>query len=275
MCDVSSSGMLRAAVLEVLADPGGWESGRGAEVAQAVMRQLVRHVGGREVRRLSRLGAGIDLVCQELVAVGVELVVLRAEWLAGLDTDCWAVVSRCAVREVETRLLEDRLHGVCGDSHVHRLWRKLAASGVSFAVEDVSELAASGEAQMRPLEVRPGWRREAVEVGLESLGPVLGGVARFLEDGGLAGSLAREGTAVVARLAASTTPARRHTVARIDARSGDLSGLGVGERAASSWMSLVTGSRRGGLESALVWSLREGVEPGGHHLRWRRHIVAG
>lgn len=109
----------------------------------------------------------------------------------------------------------------------------------------------------------------------ESLGPVLRGVVRFLEDGGMAVTLAQEGTAVVARLAAGTTPARRHTAARTDARVGDLSVLGVGERAASSWMSLVAGSRRGGLESALAWSLRAGLEPGSHHLRWRRHVIAG
>lgn len=145
MCNVSSSMMLRVAVLEVLADPAGWESVRGVEVAQAVMGQIVRHVGGREVGRLARLGAGIDLVCQELAVVGVEMVVLRGEWLVSLDADSWAVVSRCAVREVETRLLEDRLHGVCGDSHVHRLWRKLTAAGMSFSLEDVSELSASGK----------------------------------------------------------------------------------------------------------------------------------
>ena len=62
----------------------------------------------------------------------------------------------------------------------------------------------------------------------------------------------RVGPGRVAELAASTRPRERHRSARQDAGEGVLGSLGVSPAAAGAWMSLVAGSRRGGLESALL-----------------------
>ena len=92
----------------------------------------------------------------------------------------------------------------------------------------------------------------------------------------------------MAELAASTYARERHRSARQDADDGVLWHLGVSPGAAGAWMSLVAGSRRGGLESALVWSLRERIAEGlgtgdlawdellsASQLRWLKTVVAG
>ena len=64
--------------------------------------------------------------------------------------------------------------------------------------------------------------------------------------------------------------------------------MGVSQAAAGAWMSLVMGSRRGGLESALLWTLRERNSAGeaisgltwpevlsDSQLRWLRTVAGG
>ena len=111
----------------------------------------------------------------------------------------------------------------------------------------------------------------------------------ILTDFGVPRGVALAGTRRVLEIAVGPGKRReRHSMARGDAGKGVLASLGVSPAAAGAWMSLVAGSRREGLESALLWTLRErsasgvGVEGtawdevlSASQLRWLRTVVAG
>ena len=205
---------------------------------------------------------------------------MRRDLRAG-GSDLWAVLVNHSVWMVQGRQERERQHGLSGDSaHPHRMRERVSCSAL-----DIADLAA-GTGFTTPGSVEVERRR--VWVRDEDLGPCLEEVVEALVWASVPACTARAGTCRVAELAASTRPRERHRSARQDAGEGVLGSLGVSPAAAGAWMSLVAGSRRGGLESALLWTLRErsasgvGVEGpawdevlSASQLRWLRTVVAG
>lgn len=279
--DVSTSAGLAAALDAVEASPGVWDSPLGHQVAKEIVRLVPEKVGPRRVSALvASGGVSWDEVVADLAAEALEMLLMRRELRAG-GSDLWAVLVNHSVWMVQGHQERNRQHGLSGDSaHPHRMRER-----VSFIDLDTPHLpvgggfAAPGSVET---ERRRTWVRD------EDLGPCLEGVVDALVWASVPACTARAGTCRVAELAASTRPRERHRSARQDAGDGVLWHLGVSPGAAGAWMSLVAGSRRGGLESALVWSLRERIAEGlgtgdlvwdeflsASQLRWLKTVVAG
>lgn len=276
--DVESSAGLAAALEAVAAEPEVWESDVGRLVASEIVRRVPHKVGYRRVESLARTGeVSCDEVVADLAASVVEMLLMRRD-LAAAGSDLWAVLARRAVWMVEGHQERARQHGLSGDSaHPQRMRERVRFEEADFfCLSRGVRFAAPGSVEV---ERRRVWVRK------EDLGPVLGGVVDVLVWAGVPGWLARAGTCRVVELAASTTARERHCSAREDARDGVLGALGASPAAAGAWMSLAAGSRRGGLESALVWSLRLWGGALGDlswpevlsasQLRWVRTVAAG
>lgn len=279
--DVSTSTGLAAAWDAVEASPGVWESPLGHQVAKEIVRLVPLKVGPARVAELVLTGgAGRDEVVADLAASVVEMLLMRRD-LRAVGGDLWAVLVTRAVWMVQGHQERNRQHGLSGDhAHPHRMRER-----VSFVDLDTPHLPV-GEGYTAPGAVEVERRR--VWVRDEDLGPCLVGVAQALVWASVPACVARAGTCRVAELAASTYTRERHRSAREDANEGVLAALGVSPNAAGAWMSLVAGSRRGGLESALVWSLRERLSEGlgvgalawgevlsTSQLRWLRTVAVG
>ena len=279
--DVSTSAGLAAALDAVEASPEVWDSPLGHQVAKEIVRLVPEKVGpGRVSALVASGGVSWDEVVADLAAEALEMLLMRRELRAG-GSDLWAVLVNHSVWMVQGHQERNRQHGLSGDSaHPHRMRER-----VSFIDLDTPHLpvgggfAAPGSVET---ERRRTWVRD------EDLGPCLEGVVDALVWASVPACTARAGTCRVAELAASTRPRERHRSARQDADDGVLASLGVSPAAAGAWMSLVAGSRRGGLESALVWSLRERITEGlvagdlawdellsASQLRWLKTVVAG
>ena len=279
--DVSTSAGLAAALDAVEASPGVWDSPLGHQVAKEIVRLVPRKVGSGRVAELAASGGvSWDEVVADLAAEALEMLLMRRDLRAG-GSDLWAVLVNHSVWMVQGRQERERQHGLSGDSaHPHRMRER-----VSFIDLDTPHLPVGGGfAAPGSVEVE----RRRVWVRDEDLGPCLEEVVGALVWASVPACTARAGTCRVAELAASTRPRERHRSARQDAGEGVLASLGVSPDAAGAWMSLITGSRRGGLESALVWSLRERITTGlvagdlvwdeflsTLQLRWLRTVVAG
>lgn len=279
--DVSTSAGLAAALDAVEASPGVWDSPLGHQVAKEIVRLVPRKVGSGRVAELAASGGvSWDEVVADLAAEALEMLLMRRDLRAG-GSDLWAVLVNHSVWMVQGRQERERQHGLSGDSaHPHRMRER-----VSFIDLDTPHLPVGGGfAAPGSVEVE----RRRVWVRDEDLGPCLEEVVGALVWASVPACTARAGTCRVAELAASTRPRERHRSARQDAGEGVLASLGVSPDAAGAWMSLITGSRRGGLESALVWSLRERITTGlvagdlvwdeflsALQLRWLRTVVAG
>ena len=279
--DVSTSARLAAALDAVEASPGVWDSPLGHRVAKEIVRLVPRKVGrGRVSSLVASGGVSWDEVVADLAAEALEMLLMRRDLRAG-GSDLWAVLVNHSVWMVQGRQERERQHGLSGDSaHPHRMRER-----VSFIDLDTPHLPVGGGfAAPGSVEVE----RRRVWVRDEDLGPCLEEVVDALVWASVPACTARAGTCRVAELAASTRPRERHRSARQDAGEGVLASLGVSPAAAGAWMSLITGSRRGGLESALLWTLRErsasGVSVEGaawdevlsaFQLRWLRTVVAG
>ena len=279
--DVSTSAGLAAALDAVEASPGVWDSPLGHQVAKEIVRLLPRKVGPARLAELVSTGsAGRDEVVADLAASVVEMLLMRRDLRSAAGGDLWAVLATRAVWMVQGHQERDRQQGLCGDSaHPHRMRERVSCTAL-----DVADIAA-GTGFTAPGSVETGrrtWVRD------EDLGPCLEGVVDALVWASVPIGIARAGTCRVAELAASTHARERHRSARQDAGDGVLASLGVSPCAAGAWMSLVAGSRRGGLESALVWSLRERIAEGlgagdlvwgeflsASQLRWLKTVVAG
>ena len=276
--DVASGVGLRRALEAVAAEPGGWESGLGVVVARAVVAELVRRVGRRRLGWMVSRLAGVDEVRGQLAGVVLDVLMLRPEEVetAG-EGAVWGWLVRRCVWEMDRVAAEEALHGLAGDSRPQRLRARLEEAGVTLASLDDEAVEA---AVVMPLEAA-GAGRVRRYCGVEDLGPVLGALVGVLEQAGVPGGVAAAGTARVAELAASWRASVRHTQARQDARGGGvLAGLGVGEDAASAWMSLVAGSKKLGAASSLVLALSRGEEVGAgrwaeRHGVWVSTVVAG
>jgi len=279
--DVSTSVGLASAWDAVEASPGVWESPLGHQVAKEIVRLVPLKVGPARVAELVLTGgAGRDEVVADLAASVVEMLLMRRD-LRAVGGDLWAVLVTRAVWMVQGHQERNRQHGLSGDhAHPHRMRER-----VSFVDLDTPRLPV-GEGYTAPGAVEVERRR--VWVRDEDLGPCLVGVAQALVWASVPACVARAGTCRVAELAASTYTRERHRSAREDAGEGVLAALGVSPDAAGAWMSLVAGSRRGGLESALVWSLRERLSEGlgvgalawgevlsTSQLRWLRTVAVG
>ena len=239
-----------------------------------------RRLFGRVSSLVASGGVSWDEVVADLVAEALEMLLMRRDLRAG-GSDLWAVLVNHSVWMVQGRQERARQHGLSGDSaHPHRMRERVSCSAL-----DIADLAA-GTGFTAPGSVEVERRR--VWVRDEDLGPCLGEVVDALVWASVPACTARAGTCRVAELAASTRPRERHRSARQDAGEGVLASLGVSPDAAGAWMSLVAGSRRGGLESALVWSLRERIAAGtgagdlvwgefltALQLRWLKTVVAG
>ena len=279
--DVSTSAGLAAALDAVEASPEVWDSPLGHQVAKEIVRLVPEKVGpGRVSALVASGGVSWDEVVADLAAEALEMLLMRRELRAG-GSDLWAVLVNHSVWMVQGHQERNRQHGLSGDSaHPHRMRER-----VSFIDLDTPHLpvgggfAAPGSVET---ERRRTWVRD------EDLGPCLEGVVDALVWALVPACTARAGTCRVAELAASTRPRERHRSARQDADDGVLASLGVSPASAGAWMSLVAGSRRGGLESALVWSLRERITEGlvagdlawdeflsASQLRWLKTVVAG
>lgn len=253
--DVSTSAGLAAALDAVEASPGVWDSPLGHQVAKEIVRLVPMRVGpGRVSALVASGGVSWDEVVADLAAEALEMLLMRRELRAG-GSDLWAVLVNHSVWMVQGRQERERQHGLSGDSaHPHRMRER-----VSFIDLDTPHLPVGGGfAAPGSVEVE----RRRVWVRDEDLGPCLEEVVEALVWASVPACTARAGTCRVAELAASTRPRERHRSARQDAGEGFLASLGVSPDAAGAWMSLVAGSRRGGLESALVWSLRERLAAG-------------
>lgn len=279
--DVSTSAGLAAALDAVEASPGVWDSPLGHQVAKEIVRLVPMRVGpGRVASLVASGGVSWDEVVADLAAEALEMLLMRRDLRAG-GSDLWAVLVNHSVWMVQGRQERERQHGLSGDSaHPHRMRERVSCSAL-----DIADLAA-GTGFTTPGSVEVERRR--VWVRDEDLGPCLEEVVEALVWASVPACTARAGTCRVAELAASTRPRERHRSARQDAGEGVLGSLGVSPAAAGAWMSLVAGSRRGGLESALLWTLRErsasgvGVEGpawdevlSASQLRWLRTVVAG
>lgn len=279
--DVSTSAGLAAALDAVEASPGVWDSPLGRQVASEIVRLVPLKVGPGRVAELVDSGtASWGEVVADLAASVVEMLLMRRD-LRAAGSDLWAVLVTRAVWMVQGHQERNRQHGLSGDSaHPHRMRERVSCVGL-----DLADLAAgTGFTSPGSVEVE----RRRVWVRDEDLGPCLEGVADALVWAGVPACVARAGTCRVAELAASTYARERHRSAREDAGEGVLAALGVSPGAAGAWMSLVAGSRRGGLESALVWLLRERITEGlavaglawgevlsASQMRWLRTVVAG
>ena len=279
--DVSTSAGLAAALDAVEASPGVWDSPLGHQVAKEIVRLVPMKVGpGRVSSLVASGGVSWDEVVADLAAEALEMLLMRRDLRAG-GSDLWAVLVNHSVWMVQGRQERARQHGLSGDSaHPHRMRERVSCSAL-----DIADLAA-GTGFTAPGSVEVERRR--VWVRDEDLGPCLEGVVDALVWASVPACTARAGTCRVAELAASTRPRERHRSARQDAGEGVLASLGVSPDAAGAWMSLVAGSRRGGLESALVWSLRERLAEGlgagdlvwgefltALQLRWLKTVAAG
>lgn len=290
--DVSTSARLAAALEAVRREPGGWESALGAAVDAAVVAAVPERVGAGRISYLVDRGfwSGRAEVVSELVGVVRELVMMRPVLVDVVGPDrLWpAVVSR-AVWQLSEQAEGDRQHGLAGDSQPFRLRDRADRAGISFLQVDATDLAPSEVAGARAVESvdldRSGWRVAVEDVA----GPCLGCLVSILADFGVPRGVALAGTRRVLEIAVGPGKRReRHSMARGDAGEGVLASLGVSPAAAGAWMSLIAGSRREGLESALLWTLRErsvsgvGVEGAvwdevlsASQLRWLRTVVAG
>lgn len=292
--DVSTSGRLAAALAAVRREPGGWESPLGAAVDAAVVAAVPGRVGAARIAGLVDRGfwSGRDEVVAELVGVVRELVMLRPVLVDVVGPDrLWPALVRRAVWQVAAEAEGDRQHGLAGDSQPFRLRDR---AGICFVQEDAADLADGALGQRSGLNPSPvesvdldrsGWRVADEDVA----GPLLGVLVSVLLWAGVPEDVARAGTCRVLELAVGPGKRReRHSMARGDAREGVLAGLGVSQAAAGAWMSLVMGSRRGGLESALLWTLRERSAAGeaisgltwpevlsDSQLRWLRTVAGG
>lgn len=280
--DVSTSTGLAAALDAVEASPEVWDSPLGYQVAKEIVRLVPLKVGPRRMASLMASGAASwDEVVADLAASALEMLLMRRDLRAG-GSDLWAVLVNHSVWMVQGHQERNRQHGLSGDSaHPHRMRKQ-----VSFVDLDTPHLAV-GEGYTAPGTVEIERRR--IWVTDEDLGPCLMGVIQALMWASVPACVARAGTCRVAELAASTTPRERHRSAREDADEGVLAALGISPDAAGAWMSLTVGSRRGGLESALMWSLRErrlaeglGADSltwneflSASQLRWLRTVAAG
>lgn len=280
--DVSTSAGLATALDAVEASPGVWDSPLGRQVAREIVRLVPLKVGPARVAELvSTSSAGRDEVVADLAASVVEMLLMRRDLRAAAGGDLWAVLVTRAVWMVQGHQERNRQQGLSGDSaHPHRMRERVSCVGL-----DLADLAA-GTGFTAPGSVEVERRR--VWVRSDDLGPCLEGVADALVWASVPACVARAGTCRVAELAASTYARERHRSAREDAGEGVLASLGVSPDAAGAWMSLVAGSRRGGLESALVWLLRERLVEGlvvgdlawgeflsASQLRWLRTVTAG
>lgn len=280
--DVSSSAGLSAALDAVEASPGVWDSPLGHQVAKEIVRLVPMKVGPARLAELvSTSSAGRDEVVADLAASVVEMLLMRRDLRSAAGGDLWAVLATRAVWMVQGRQERERQQGLSGDSaHPHRMRERVSCSALGLA--DVA--AGTGFTAPGSVEVE----RRRVWVRDEDLGPCLGEVVDALVWASVPACTAWAGTCRVVELAASTYARERHRSARQDAGEGVLASLGVSPDAAGAWMSLVAGSRRGGLESALVWSLRERIAAGqgagepvwdeflsDSQLRWLRTVVAG
>lgn len=279
--DVSTSAGLGAALDAVEASPEAWDSPLGHQVAREIVRLVPMKVGPtRLVELVATSSAGRDEVVADLAASVVEMLLMRRELRAG-GSDLWAVLVTRAVWMVQGHQERERQHGLSGDAaHPHRMRER-----VSFIDLDTPHLPVGGEfAAPGALEVE----RRRAWVGSEDFGPCLEGVVDALVWASIPTCVARAGTCRVVELAASTYARERHRSARQDAGDGVLASLKISPDAAGAWMSLVAGSRRGGLESALVWSLRErlaaGLDAGdlawgefltASQLRWLKTVATG
>lgn len=279
--DVSTSAGLAAALDAVEASPGVWDSPLGHQVAKEIVRLVPKKVGpGRVSALVASGGVSWGEVVADLAAEALEMLLMRRDLRAG-GSDLWAVLVNHSVWMVQGRQERERQHGLSGDSaHPHRMRER-----VSFIDLDTPHLPVGG-GFAAPGSVETERRR--VWVRDEDLGPCLEGVVDALVWASVPACTARAGTCRVAELAASTRPRERHRSAHQDAGEGVLASLGVSPGAAGAWMSLVAGSRRGGLESALVWSLRERIAEGlgdgdlvwdeflsASQLRWLKTVVSG
>lgn len=265
----------------VEASPGVWDSPLGHQVAKEIVRLVPKKVGpGRVSALVASSGVSWDEVVADLAAEALEMLLMRRDLRAG-GSDLWAVLVNHSAWMVQGHQERNRQHGLSGDSaHPHRMRER-----VSFIDLDTPHLPVGGGfAAPGSVEVE----RRRVWVRDEDLGPCLEEVVGALVWASVPACTARAGTCRVAELAASTRPRERHRSARQDAGDGVLASLGVSPGAAGAWMSLVAGSRRGGLESALVWSLRERITEGlgdgdlvwdeflsASQLRWLKTVVAG
>ena len=280
--DVSTSAGLAAALDAVEASPEVWDSPLGHQVAKEIVRLVPKKVGpGRVAELVASGGVSWDEVVADLAASVVEMLLMRRDLRSAAGGDLWAVLATRAVWMVQGHQERERQQGLSGDSaHPHRMRERVSCTAL-----DVADIAAgAGFTAPGALEVerRRTWVRD------EDLGPCLEEVVDALVWASVPACTARAGTCRVAELAASTYARERHRSARQDAGEGVLWNLGVSPGAAGAWMSLVAGSRRGGLESALVWSLRERIAEGqvtgdlvwddflsALQLRWLKTVVSG
>ena len=249
---VASSVGLVGAVAAVLAEPAGWESSLGSRVAGAVVAAMA-----------SRWTSRSFLLEDMTVAVLADVLVHSEALLAWAESgDVWGWLIQRARRLVRAEVFRERLGGLCGDANPERLWRRLRDRvGEGLPVVACPEEWAGWDAVVgrEPVAVGDDVPAAPAVVGPDDLGPVLGGVVDLLVEAGVDRSTAVAGTCRVLELTVSVgRRAERHTRARQDARAGGLADLGVSERAAGAWMSVVSGSRRLGEESAVVLAVREG-----------------
>ena len=287
--DVSTSARLAAALEAVRREPGGWESALGVAVDAAVVAAVPERVGAGRISYLVERGfwSGRAEVVSELVGVVRELVMMRPVLLEVGPARLWPALVRRAVWQVTAEAEGDRQHGLAGDSQPFRLRVRADKAGISFLEVDASVLDRSEAAcAIESVDLdRSGWRVATEDVA----GSLLGCLVSILTDFGVPRDVALAGTRRVLEIAVGPGKRReRHSMARGDAGEGVLASLGVSPAAAGAWMSLVAGSRREGLESALLWTLRErsaaGVSVEGtawdevlsaSQLRWLRTVVAG
>ncbi|WP_130865290.1 hypothetical protein [Acidipropionibacterium timonense] len=241
--DVLTGAGLRAVLRAVAAD--GWDCEEAAGLPAAIMA-----TASTRAAWVARRRAGHATTAETVadLATALWLVMRQQPGQVAAAANPWGYAVTAAARQVAAADEQDA-----------------ARREVLDCPEDPSG-PAPWEQSSGPVQVSLEDLMASSSVGYRRLVQVLCGA-------GVAESLAWAGTCRCAQLAADHHAAARHTAARRDAR---LAGLGLSPDAASAWMSLLVGTRRGGPARSVLLRLRAGerVESDPQVARWLATIVA-
>ena len=180
--------------------------------------------------------------------------------------DVWARIMRHVVGALTDERALERTGGLISDRNGWRALRKLREE---LGLVDRSAVAIPWDV-VGMVTAAPPAASSTVE-----LGPTLDSLVDILVEAGVDDEVAVEGTRRVVDLAVNGERDRRHTRARADAATGLLGMLGITPSAAGAWMSLVSGSRRLGVDSAAVVQLRQHRPLSAVQVGWIRRVAAG
>ena len=202
----------------------GWTSDAGVQLAHLVQAQTPARLGWLAK---ATPGASFEDKCAELAQIAWDVIVDRSDYIATAGSPWGALAS-----VVRTRL-------------------KSFYPNVEFAdSEQIARSATMTVSGTKRVEVEHVSIRDVLAEENEGAAG-LGLLVSLLVSEGVPSGLASSGTRRLAEIAASVRLSRAITMARADRT---LATMGIDADAAGAWMSLIVGSRRGGI--ATSWVLR-------------------